>query len=242
MGDTHTIYLNTGTVQLPCAIAPFIGVRTSMKHHGVAVGIQISASGSIDANIVGRTEKNTALSVLSVDGVGPGVLDIVVVGGVAVGAVEEHVLAAGHLVQGRRLHHSVVGGSLVVEDGRGAAFEGQGVAGHLMDHDGRGLVASAGGSGLARRRASEAVAIDLPNNPPIGTVIVAGGIDHAAAGSIANERLALSGVWTHGAPRGGSTDAVVASVLMGCVIHDISASVLEGTPVVSKTEFGSSGS
>lgn len=190
-----------------------------MEDNGVSVGVDIKTTGSKDALVVDRAQEDATVGIGAVDGAREGVLDVIVVAGVAVGAVEEDVVAVGDLVQRGGLHDAVVRRALVVEDLARAVEQRERVARHALDHDGRWFVRSGRRAALARRRAAEVVAVHLPRNPAVDAVIVATGVDNAAARVIADQGRALWCERSQGRGRGSGTDAVRATILVGGVVH-----------------------
>lgn len=162
-----------------------------MEHDGAAIRIDIETAGSVDAAVIHSADQDAAVGVGAVDGAGEGVLDVVVVAGIAVRAVEQHVVAVSDLIEGRGLDDAIVGAPLIIENRPGAIQERQRVPRHPLDFNGRRLVCPGRRASLACRRATEAVAVDFPEDPPIGAVVVPGGINYAPIGGVADQRLRL---------------------------------------------------
>lgn len=155
--------------------------------------------------------------------------------------IKQDIIPGPNLVQRRRLHDAVVRRALVVEDGLGTAEEGGGVAGHALDLDGGGSVGARGGAALAGGAAAQGVAVYFPEDPAVCPVVVAGGVDDAAAGCVADQGGGLGREGAEGRGGGGEADAVGAAGLVGGVVHYVDAGIL-GWVVFSRLGYLGMGS
>lgn len=204
-----------------------VGVFSAVEDHVNTVRVNIAVPRTIDANIISGTEKNASILLSSIDCTRPGILNVVIIAREAVRAVKQQKVAVGGLVQVGCLHDAVVAASLVVEYNLWAIQKRQSVSSHSLDLDWDRDVVARRPAGLTGGRSTSAVAVDLPEDPSILSVIVAGRVNNTAILIIADQRVGLRLVTADDGPGSSRADAVVSTILAGSIIHDICSVILK---------------
>jgi len=76
------------TIQLPRPAATLTRLKAPMKHHIPPIRININPPGGKDALIIRRPQQNPAVRIHTINRGGEGIFDIIVIAGIAMGAIE----------------------------------------------------------------------------------------------------------------------------------------------------------
>ncbi|GAW10807.1 hypothetical protein ANO14919_001420 [Xylariales sp. No.14919] len=196
-----------------------VSIEASVEDDRFPIGVNVEPTRPPDALVIDGAQEDAAVGVSAVNGARESILDVVVVARIAVRAVEQDVVPVRNLVQRRRLHDAVVRCAFVIQDRARAIQKRERISCDSLDYYGSRLVSSRWRAPLAGSGSSKAVAVHLPQDPTIDAIVVAGRVNNATTGVIADQGRALWRERPESCSRCRSTDAMGATALPSRVVH-----------------------